>query len=404
MSKNSKARNHSNKETRIVIAGERFGFPYGSGASARVLAYSKAIMHVNAQVNVYCMNYTEKNVDTAVNLRTKGVYEKIPFEYTSCSPIRNPSFLKRRFCSFLGKVRVIYRIWALKPTAIIGYTKSLPNLISLTLASRLTGSKVMLEMCEITYKEQTTSIFERFKRKFRYAIVSCLSDGFIAISEFMVEHITKYYTKKKPILKIPILVDSSAFHEWHGETGNYITYLGNLNRIDEIKELLESFSLVSQVSDNVQLRIAGFTDNQNTMTDLIEFAKNTGISNKVIWVGMVKRENLASLLCSSLMLVLPRKRGLFSDAGFPTKLGEYLASGRPVVVTDIGEIGQYLINMKNSLIVEPGNADAFATAMKYLIDNPQIANEIGAAGKELAETEFDYRQQGINLVKFLVSN
>lgn len=387
----------------IVIAGERFGFPYGSGASARIIAYSKAIIYAHSQVTVLCMNFTEIDIKTAVNLRRSGVFEQIPFEYVSGSPIRNTNFLKRRLGSALGKIRTVHRIIVKKPVAIIGYTKSLPNMIFLALASRLVGSKLVLEMCEITYKEPASSKFESFRRRCRYGIVSYLSDGFIAISDFMVGHITDHYTDKKPILKIPILVDSSDFCLENVEIDNFITYLGNLNHTDEIMELLKSFSLVSQDYENIQLQIAGTTSDKRKIENIVESINKAGISNKVHLTGIVRREDLPSLLCSSMMLLLPRKRGLFSDAGFPTKLGEYLASGRPVVVTDVGEISHYLTNMKNALVVEPGNPEDFATAVKYLLENPKIANEIGTSGRNTAEREFDYRKHGASLVNYLVS-
>jgi len=394
--------NHAEQErVHIIIVGERFGFPYGGGASARVLAYSKAVLYTESRVSVYCMNYTEIDSNTAVNTKRSGVYKQIPFYYLCVSPIRSSTFIKRRLSSILGRIRTIHLIISLKPTAIIGYTKSLSNILIIALASRLAGSRLVLEMCEITYKYPIKNSIDRFRRKCRYTIVSHLSNGFIAISDFMVKHIKESYTKKKAIIKIPILVDVSDFQVRDIAHEKSITYLGNLDRIDEIEAVINSFAIVSR-EYNIHLRIAGSTNDKKKMADLLELVNNTGISNRIHLMGMIKREDLPSLLGSSLMLILPRKRGLFSDAGFPTKLGEYLASGRPVVVTNVGEIGNYLTDRENALLVEPEDLDSFAVAIRYLLENPQKADEIGAAGKKLAEKEFDYRQYGVSLVNFLV--
>ena len=48
------------------------------------------------------------------------------------------------------------------------------------------------------------------------------------------------------------------------------------------------------------------------------------------------------------MLVLARPDNIQAKGGFPTKLGEYLATGNPVVVTKVGEIPNYLIDGVNA--------------------------------------------------------
>ena len=54
------------------------------------------------------------------------------------------------------------------------------------------------------------------------------------------------------------------------------------------------------------------------------------------------REELFERLRTARVLALPRPAGSFSQAGLPTKVAEYLASGRPVVVTAVGDLPLYL--------------------------------------------------------------
>ncbi len=52
-----------------------------------------------------------------------------------------------------------------------------------------------------------------------------------------------------------------------------------------------------------------------------------------------------------------------AQGGFPTKLGEYLATGNPVCATTVGEIPDYLVDGESVYFAVPGSVDSFADAM-----------------------------------------
>jgi len=90
------------------------------------------------------------------------------------------------------------------------------------------------------------------------------------------------------------------------------------------------------------------------------------------------------VLAGADVLVLPRSLGEFSQAGFPNKLGEYLASGRPVVVTKVGDIPNYLVDGQSAFLVDPDDCDAFARALVSALTDPAQAEVIGARGQAVA--------------------
>jgi glycosyltransferase involved in cell wall biosynthesis len=115
----------------------------------------------------------------------------------------------------------------------------------------------------------------------------------------------------------------------------------------------------------------------------------------------VNRNELPAYLCSALLLVLSRPKNIQAEGGFPTKLGEYLATGRPVVVTKVGEIPEYLTDEVNAFLAEPDNADAFALRVLYALSNAELADKVGANGKKLAYSTFNYKVQSQNLISFI---
>jgi len=108
------------------------------------------------------------------------------------------------------------------------------------------------------------------------------------------------------------------------------------------------------------------------------------------------------MLSKAVMLALARPENKQAEGGFPTKLGEYLATGKPVVVTNVGEISVFLKNNVNAFIARPGDAKDFADKMKLVLEDYPQALNVGQAGQELAKTTFSSAYQGELLAKWLL--
>ena len=112
---------------------------------------------------------------------------------------------------------------------------------------------------------------------------------------------------------------------------------------------------------------------------------------------------MPQLLTDSEMLVLARPTSIQAKGGFPTKLGEYLATGKPVLVTRVGEIPKYLEDNINAFIAEPDSPVKFAEKMDFILSHPEEATKVGIEGMKLTQTVFNYKYQARNLVNFINS-
>ena len=86
------------------------------------------------------------------------------------------------------------------------------------------------------------------------------------------------------------------------------------------------------------------------------------------------------------MVVLPSYR-----EGLPKVLIEAAACGRAVITTDAPGCRDAIEPNVTGLLVPIGNSDALACAIKKLLDNPSLCEEMGRAGRKLAERSFDVR-------------
>ena len=85
-----------------------------------------------------------------------------------------------------------------------------------------------------------------------------------------------------------------------------------------------------------------------------------------------------------------------SLARFPSKLADYLYSGRPVVTSAIGEINKYLRDGNSAFLANPGDINEFAQKISDAVSS-KSRNIVGVNGKQVAESEFSIRTQGLNL-------
>jgi glycosyltransferase involved in cell wall biosynthesis len=78
-----------------------------------------------------------------------------------------------------------------------------------------------------------------------------------------------------------------------------------------------------------------------------------------------------------------------ANAGFPFKLGEFLATGKAVIASDVGDVSSYLKNNIDSILIKPNNVDELVVALSYILDNPEKISSLGNEARNTAETYFD---------------
>jgi len=91
----------------------------------------------------------------------------------------------------------------------------------------------------------------------------------------------------------------------------------------------------------------------------------------------------------------------YAHAGFPFKLGEFLATGKPVVASEVSDVEQFLVDNYSAMLVPPDDPNGICDAIEYLLDNPDKSEAIGRQGREAAKLFFDYQMQGKALLSFL---
>lgn len=232
-------------------------------------------------------------------------------------------------------------------------------------------------------------------------------DGLALMTNTLFQHYRSHFQHPKvKLLHLPMTVDLDRFTEQQklldGFQNPYIAYIGVLNNAkDGIDILLESFAQIASTFPNVNVYLIG-PWHYDTPSHLATI-KRFGLENRIFWRGEYSRDQIPAILQHADLLVLPRPDSKQAQGGFPTKLGEYLASGKPVCATRVGEIPDYLTDNESVFFAEPGSVDSFADAMSRALSDPDHAARVGQNGRKVAETHFNKDIQAKILYDFLNS-
>ena len=254
---------------------------------------------------------------------------------------------------------------------------------------------------ERTEHPSVVKIIPHFMQKKYLASCSKLS-GMFVISTALKQYFESIGVRNVNIINM--VVDETRFVNLkEGEGGNdYIIYCGKAtNNKDGVNDLIRAFAIVASEHKDIELKIVGKAPNRQDGYENLRLVEKLGLKNRVDFMGIKPSSEVPQLLKNARACVLDRPDSLQAQCGFPTKLGEYLLSGRPVIITKVGDIPLFLSHRQNALLANERDAEDFATQISWVLDNPKDAALIGERGKALAENEFNYLNESQKIVKVI---
>ncbi len=224
-------------------------------------------------------------------------------------------------------------------------------------------------------------------------------DGIFVISD----KLKKFFLNYNPrIIKLLTVVDTNFFEKKHSPPFDfpYIAYCGKISKNkDGVPILIESFSKLSKKYPSLKLVIIGNTTDKNLLNELQKKIKELKLKDKIIFTGIIKRVEMPNYLGHSKLLVLAKPNNEQNTGNFPIKVGEYLSTGIPTVITKVGEIPKYIIDGETGYLAEPNSSVSFYNKMDEALSDYNRAIRIGKKGQKTAKELFDYKTQTQVIIK-----
>ena len=282
---------------------------------------------------------------------------------------------------------------------------------------KIARKRTVIELNEYPYSHDGGKLTEVgfFNRLFLCFTLRCafpLANGFLAISEPLTKLVAEHAPRAKVLTLPALLLDQPIFGASTPPTadGFYILHAGSLSeRKDGITALFEAFGLAhsrlrSQFSTSLRLLVTNDAAIPKTREAIEEVVARYDLKDHISFIGFCDKERLLKLMSGSLALVINKPSNLQNACNFPTKLPQYMASGRPVIVAakDM-ELNRFIIDKFNAFVVAPNDSEAIARAIEFCFRNPVAAAAIGRRAVETSVSQFHYGSHAARLASFLSS-
>ena len=225
-------------------------------------------------------------------------------------------------------------------------------------------------------------------------------DRLFVISRNLKTYFSSIGVAPEKIEIINMTVDQSRFKGLKkNPKERYIAYCGKAtNNKDGVNILIKAFQYVSNRHSDIKLYIIGTPPNNNDESDNIQLVKELNLVDKIVFTGIVSYRDMPQILKNAEILVLARPSNKQAEYGFPTKLGEYLLTGNPVVITDVGNISDFLTDRVSAMIAKPNDEIDFADKVNWLLDHKEEASTIGENGAKVACSQFDSKIESTKII------
>jgi glycosyltransferase involved in cell wall biosynthesis len=390
--------------TRKIIAITEGAYPVGGAPTNRHLSYLKGLVELGNSVDLV-ITYPAKN-QPEQSSEPNGTFNGIRYKYTLGSTLYERNKYKRLFNRLKSVIRSVKDVKnkiiesEINTTKIIVLTTSLFDTLPFLLLAKIYNVEIFHERTEHPFINIRQSFISRLQTRVYLKYIVPHFTGVFVISHFLKAFFSHYTDNKIEIINMT--VEPERFDVKRDRDIEYIAYTGSMyTNKDGVPDLLAAFDIVAERYNQYRLFLIGDNTDKRKFKYIYEIINSMKWKDNVICTGLLPRDEIPHLVVNAKILALARPNNLQAKAGFPTKLGEYLVTGNPVVITSVGEIPKYLIHNHNAFIAKPDNSVDFAAKLIEVIENYEHAIEVGQRGKALCETEFNYKVQAKKLNNFL---
>ena len=217
-----------------------------------------------------------------------------------------------------------------------------------------------------------------------------------------------YYAKKACVTTvIPTIIDNEEYNEIVQKNKEYsdtinVSYAGDPAKKDYVINAIYALEyLTEQERQRIRLNFYG-TTNQKLIANGIKKEILDKYSQNVVCHGRIPYAQVKEKIASADFTVLLRPNKRYANAGFPTKVGESMACGTPVIANLTSDLDKYVINGQTGLVCTDETpkacAEAFKKALALTVEQKQ---QMRKHTLEMAKSGFDYRSYKEQMEEFL---
>lgn len=381
----------------------KYPIPVGMAATTRIMSYAKGLVEAGESVEVWSCIPTGEFGGYSADF---GVYEGVNFCYSykrarsKCKLFR---IIQHVFSLFLFAYKFHKSNSKVKVDALILSSDSILLQLIVGCLCRINNIKSIFIFDEFPYpiRGKLKTDIPYLKKK-AYGGVLKLFDGYISMTQTLLD----FYQQicYRPGLIITTITDLTRFvHSVKENTEPKeplsIVYMGNMELSkDNVDNIVRSLPYVLE-EFKVHLYLYGRPSKKDL--NFLEGLISDLSLNAYVSFHYAASTEVSTILSSADILVSSQPDTKRAMGGFPTKLGEYLMSGTPVLLTNVGETSKYFLDGKDMYFAMPDSPIDFADKIIYIKNNYSKALEVSESGKNKIVTLYSHTKAGIDISNFI---
>lgn len=197
----------------------------------------------------------------------------------------------------------------------------------------------------------------------------------------------RQWAPSKPLVQFMTWTDLEAF--WQageartGATGCSILYAGVITPLKGIHHLIAAFARIADGFPETSLAVVGRWENAEYARRIAREVERLGLNGRVRFIGEIPHRQLARWMAGSLVLVLPSL-----SEGLARVVVEAMACGTPVIGSRVGGIPEVVEDGVTGFLVPPGDEDALADRLRWVLANPEASRAMGQQARAFASRFF----------------
>ncbi len=374
------------------------------GGSIHIRAFVSALRHLNHEVTVTCHAASNESTDARNGSRDLLPLRLGEWNRALASSIRGANRLagsRGRYHPDL--VRGLHNLTAFRLAArhvrahrpnFIYERNSLWGMTGLWLARKYSLPLVLEVNAPLAYEQKQyrgltfSSLAEWTER-----MIWCGADLIVVVSESLRRHLQEAGVRPERIRVLPNAVDANLFHNrldgepvrkrFHLGSRFVVGFLGTFKQWHGADLLMEAFQRLHQGDPDMHLLLVGDGPLRESLQEKI---RQAGLEHEVTLAGKVTHQEVPLYLATMDVAVAPYpdlSKFYFS----PLKLFEYMAAGRAIVASRLGQVAEVIVDGESGLLFKPGDVEDLVRCIRRLREDSRLRL---ALGKQASMTSRSY--------------
>ncbi len=281
--------------------------------------------------------------------------------------------------------------------------------LSTVIASRIAGKPLHYDWDDweekIWYESVEGGLYARcvgFVYKVLERYLPLLADSVSCASAHLGFLTESFGVSRDFIVRAPVGADLEKFRpglrgdrirEKYDIGGSLVMYVGQLHGAQHVDLFIEAAALVLVTRPDAMFMVVGEGFLEGQLKDL---TRDLGIQRQVLFTGSVAHEEVPLYMAAADICVASFKETEVTRCKSPLKIAEYLASGKPIVASRVGEVERMVSG--GGIVVEPGKAQSLSEGILTLLGDRDLREKMGRSARLMAETVYNWPRTAATLL------